>query len=127
MVLLALFVIIFLIYSYKKYKEEKANERLDEIYMKRLDEEERVEKLIREKPQEIILLSSIPSDTTLRFIGRLDNLDNVQAKDWDFTLVDQTEHIYKDGKWYELIDDISHNYGLLQKWQTRISLMASGT
>jgi len=118
MVLLALFVIIFLIFTYKKYKEEKANERLDEIYMKRLEEEDKIDRLIREKPDQIMFLSAIPSGTTLNFIGRFKSLDNVQANDWSFALVDKQEYICKDGEWYELIDDISH-FRTLGLWRTR--------
>ena len=94
-------------HSYQLYKQEKANKELNELYMKRFGEQKRVEKLIMEKPENIMLVSDIwSSRMALRYIGRHDNLDKLQAKNGDYAIMDGRDFIYKDGKWYEIVNDM---------------------
>lgn len=108
-ILITIIVLIVLYHSYQLYKQHRANKELKELYMKRFGESERVERLIREKPENIILATEIcESKIPLRYIGRFDSLDKVSAKNGDCATMNELQYWYKDGKWYEVVDDLSY-------------------
>ena len=92
---------------YMDYKHRKANKRLNEIYSRRRAKEDRRMRLIEEKPDNVIFQTELPK-IPIHFIGRYQSLSGVRGNDGDFAFVGETEYYYKDGKWYELVDDMPH-------------------
>ena len=109
-ILLAVIFAIFCQMGYSTYKEHKANKRLNEIYQHRKEREDRRRRLIDEKPDNIILVSDLWNDKDkfpICFIGKFDSLNIIDAREGDLATVDMIDYLYKDGKWYELVDDVS--------------------
>ena len=92
---------------YMDYKQRKANKRLNDIYNRRRAKEDRRRRLIKEKPDNVIFQTElIEAENPLHFVGRLESLKGVRGDDGDFALVGDIEYYYKDGKWYELVNDM---------------------
>lgn len=106
-IILVTIIIVLLWHSYGLYKQRRANKELNELYMKRFGEQARVERLIEEKPGDNILATDVmASEITLRYIGRIDNLEKVNARNGDYAYKDGREYMYKDGKWFEIANDL---------------------
>lgn len=114
-ILLGVAIAILCQIGYSTYKESKANKRLNEIYQHRKEREDRRRRLIDEKPDNIILVSdlwNVNAKSTINFVGKFSSLSDAKAKDGDLAIVADLYYIYKDGKWYELVDDVSHLNGI---------------
>ena len=64
-------------------------------------------RLIEEKTDNVIFQTELPK-IPIHFIGTLESLKGVRGKDGDLAFVGDIEYYYKDGKWYELVDDMPH-------------------
>lgn len=93
----------------KLYNKRLAECRLNKIYEERRAREERKQRLIAEKPDYVIFVSDLwkmEKKYTLHYIGRFDSLDGIRCEDWDLATVGGIEYLRKDGKWYEVVDDM---------------------
>ena len=104
--ILLLFLLLYQVHNL--YKKVKAYKQLDDIYSRRKEREDRKMRLIAEKPDNVIFASDLNKDTPLMFVGSFKSLNGVKGKNGDLANVDGIEYFYKDGKWYELVDDVSH-------------------
>ena len=90
-------------------KRNEANNKLNEIYRMRYERENRRRKLIAEKPDDVIFVSEIPK-ATLKYTGFFDS--NRHYEDWDIITKNNglfdLEYLYKEGKWYEIVNDVIH-------------------
>ena len=92
------------------YKSCRANWRLAKIYQRRHAEEKRTRKLITERPEGVIFVSDLwkmEEKHTLHYIGKFDYLGGFHSEDWDFVTVNRIEYLRLDGKWYELVNDMT--------------------
>lgn len=108
-VFLSIVFFLLILYARKLQKLYLAYAHLEELNMKRAAEKDRIEKLIREKPDNVIFLSEmIASGDSFRYIGKFESLDKVKAQDCDFANIDERRtFLFKGGKWYEVIDNVS--------------------
>lgn len=87
-------------------KKEIALRKLNRIYKERREREDRRLRLIAEKPEYIIFLSELKdSGKTFRFIGKFNELPR-RAQDYDIASTERHDYLFKDGKWYEIVDDL---------------------
>lgn len=108
-ILIAVFILFAFYAIHDIYKKEKAYRELNSIYKKREEREKRRLRLIAEKPQNVILASEINKifpPIMINFIGSFDSLEGIKAKNYDFVVVKDCYYLYKDRKWYEVVDDI---------------------
>ena len=104
-------------YAYKLNKIDKTNRHLNEVYNKRYKEEERGGKTINEEPDNVIFQSELTGDNMpYTFIGRLNELGNRTPKNGDLAYKDGCNYLYKDGKWFKIIDDVVHLREFVEKY-----------
>ena len=116
-IILSIVILGIIWYAYKLNKIDKANKKLNEIYQKRYKEEERVRKIINEKPDNVIFQSELKdSNMSFTYIGHLNKHGNRTFKNGDLAYEDERMYLYKDGKWLEVIDDVSHLREIVEKY-----------
>lgn len=89
------------------YKKGSAYMKLNKIYEEREAREERRQRLIAEKPDYVIFQSELVDfDGTFRYIGRLDELPKRGVENLSIANMNGLVYLFKDGKWYEIVDDM---------------------
>lgn len=114
-IFIPVFIIFLIISICHIYKQEKAKRRRNRIYREQREREDRKRRLIAEKPDYVIFLSTLmQSNEPIRYIGRFDSLDEIKPEQNDFANVGDLEYLYRDGKWYEIVDDRPYKFKGIQ-------------
>ena len=83
--------------------------KLNKIYIKRFAKEEHIEQLLEEKPNDVVRESELmTSDLTFNYIGSMDNPVKKEFKDGYISSKDGELYLYKEGKWYMIVNDLPH-------------------
>ena len=110
-IFIPVFIIFLTISICHIYKQEKAKRRLNRIYREVREREDRIRRLIAEKPDYVIFLSDLQSfNETFMYIGRFNSLEEIKPEQNDFANVGDLEYLYRDGKWYEIVDDRPYKF-----------------
>ena len=104
---IVLVILINMVTIWITYKANKKQKKIDEFLMKQIAEKERIKQLIREKPDNVVLQSAlVTSDMTFTYVGSMNNPVKKELKDGHIASKDGELYLYKDDKWYMILNDL---------------------
>ena len=108
-IVIVIVILINIVNIWLFYQANKEQKKIEKFLMEQIAEKERIMKLIKKAPDNAVLQSElVASDMTFTYVGNMDNPVKKELKDGYIATKDSEFYLYKDGKWYMIINDMPH-------------------